>query len=94
MTADSGTQQQQQQQHEYAYDTCCLLSRRIDVSDASVLRLQLLLQYHYCLLLVTKLVASHDMCKTESGCRFRLGITSEDGPHFSGGGRPRNDTQE
>ena len=29
-----------------------------------------------CFRLVTTLVASHDMCKTKSGCHFRMGISS------------------
>ena len=38
MPPDSGTQQQ----HEYAYDTCCVLTAEIDVSDACALCLVLL----------------------------------------------------
>ena len=36
--------------------------------------------YYYRFRLVTKLVASHDMCKTKFGCHFRVGISSEKGP--------------
>ena len=75
MPVDSGTQQQ----HQYAYDTVLRAhSRQIDVSDA-------------CIGVVTKLVASHDMCKTKSGCRSRMGISSENGRPFSDGGRSEND---
>ena len=60
---DSGTQQQL---HDYAYCTCCLLSRQIDLSDACVLCF-VLLRYYFCFRLFAKLVASQDMCKTKFG---------------------------
>ena len=63
MPAGFGTQQQQ---HKYAYDTCCLPSRQIDVSDSCVWCL-VLLQYMYCVQIVFKRIASHYMCKTKSG---------------------------
>ena len=87
MPADSGTQQQQQQQqqHEYTNDTCCVLTAD---RYMCLMRVSCVLYYRAIVLilfsrLVTRLVASHDMCKTKSGCRFRMGILSENSPPFS-----------